>query len=71
MLEDGGYLLGIVDQGFTVEFIVVYESTWKALKSISGMSSIFTLQQLNKAGECLTVTKVSDNIHSVGVITNR
>ena len=63
--------MSVVDQGYTVEFIVVYENQWKSIKSIPGMSSIFMIQQINSLNECLAVTKVSDNIHQVGVITNR
>ena len=47
MFSDGGYLISVVDQGYTIEFIVLYENSWKSIKSIAGMSSIFTIQQLN------------------------
>lgn len=69
MLPDGGYLISVVDEGHTMEFLGVYEDGWKPIRCISGVSSIFMLQEL-KNRSCLTVTKVSDSFHQVGILSN-
>ena len=77
-LSDGGYLISVIDQGYTVEIIALYEEHWKSVRSLPSVASIFTVQELDptpfrdpKQKECLSVVKVSDNIHQVGVISKK
>ena len=45
-LNDGGFLISVIDQGFTVEVLALYEQHWKSIKSISSIASIFSVQEL-------------------------
>lgn len=45
-LTDGGYVVSVVDQGHTVEFVALYEDNWKSVRSIFSTNSIFTIEDL-------------------------
>lgn len=71
MLPDGGCLISVIDQGYTVEFLSVYESQWKSVRSIQGISPIFTIEDIAEGGmaQNLAVTRISDNFHQVGILS--
>lgn len=45
-LSDDGYLITVIDQGYTVEFIGLYEDSWKSIRSIFSTASIFSVEDL-------------------------
>lgn len=47
-LTDGGYLVSVIDQGHTVEFISLFEDSWRSLKSIFSTTFIFSIEDLDK-----------------------
>ena len=72
LLNDNGYLISIIDQGYAVEFIAVYEDHWKSVKSIQGISPIFTIEDIpGTIPQSLVVTRISDNFHQIGVLSNK
>ena len=48
-LTDGGYLISVIDQGHTVEFISLFEDSWRSVKSIFSTTFIFSIEDLNKS----------------------
>lgn len=58
-MADGGFLVSVIDQGHTVEFIALYEENWKSIRSIFSTSSIFSIEDLDRPHETLAVVRVS------------
>ncbi len=44
VLDDGGYLVSVIDQGHTVEFLALYEDNWRSVKSIFSTCSLFSVE---------------------------
>ena len=70
-LSDGGYLVGVIDQGHTVEFVSLYEENWRSVKSIFSNTFIFSIEDTETPNECVAVVRMSDNIHQVGVLSKK
>jgi hypothetical protein len=71
MLSDGGFLVSVIDQGHIVEFIALYEESWRSIRSIFSTANIFSIEDLGKKDECLAVVRVGENVHHVGVLSKR
>jgi hypothetical protein len=69
VLKDGGKMVSIITYTNEVYFILLYENTWKLVRKIKPLSSIFSLQSIKtQSNAIVTVSNGGVNIMEVNIV---